>query len=103
MKAAFLFLMTMIFVSVTWAGGTGSGSTGGTRPTMNSLESMKSVDAVKFRNFNKGKVEFYFKDRNIPKAELYEVKLEEIDNKYIEALQKSAESKSWQPVFPEKD
>lgn len=101
MKAAFVLLIAIFSVSVAWAGGTGSSSTGGSRPTADSLNHLKSLDAVKFQNFNRGKVEFYFKDRNIQTPKLYEVKVEEINNKYIEALQKSAESKEWQIVLPE--
>lgn len=101
MKNIYLILISLFMVSTSLAGGTGSTSTGGTRPTPNNFSlHLESVEMVKFKNVRGKEVEFYFKDRSRKVPELYQVNIEEIRSRYIEALKKSEAGKSWE-IVPE--
>ncbi|WP_415063171.1 hypothetical protein [Bdellovibrio sp.] len=101
MKNLYLILVSLFVFSTSLAGGTGSTSTGGTRPTPNNFSlHLESVEMVKFRNVRGKQVEFYFKDKSRQTPDLYQVNIEEIRGRYIEALKKSEAAKTWE-IVPE--
>lgn len=102
MKMLLCFVTAILVVSNSWAGGAGSSSTGGTRPTPNSLNAKaQASDWVKFNSIEGRKVEFYYKDGEGASSGLYKADVNQINGRVVEALKKSKSNRSWEIVVPD--
>lgn len=98
MKNIVLLLPLITIISFRASAGTSSGG-GGTRPGMGVFMSAPSVDFVKSIDFDRsGNVQFQFKGFEKSQVEVHAVNIQDVSEKYIEALKRSQESRQWEPV-----
>ncbi len=96
MKALISFCLLFLTLSA-YAGVSGGGT--GPRPGMGVFMSAPSVDFVKSIDFDlSGNVQFQFKGFEKAQVEVHAVNIQDISEKYLEALKRSQESRKWEPV-----
>lgn len=92
-------LISLILLSSTFAFAGVDGSGSGPRPRMGMFMSTPSVDFVRSINFDHtGIVQFQYKGFEKPQVEVHAINIQDVSEKYLEALKRSQESRQWEPV-----
>jgi hypothetical protein len=77
----------------------GNSGSGGTRPDMGMFQMSAPVDFVKSIDFDRtGNIQFQYKGFEKPQVEVHAIKIQDISEKYLDALKRSQESRQWEPV-----
>nr|BFD69091.1 hypothetical protein HAGR004_41130 [Bdellovibrio sp. HAGR004] len=94
----YLIAIIFLFLSVNAIAGT-SGGGGGTRPGMGMFRTTAPVDLVKSIDFDRtGNIQFQYKGFEKPQVEFHAVNMQDVSEKYLDALKRSQESQQWEPV-----
>ena len=79
------------------AGGSGGGT--GPRPEELIIASEDTVDFVKLMGRDSsGKIKFQYKGFEKPQVEVHAINIQEVSEKYLDALKRSQKSQQWEPV-----
>lgn len=77
----------------------GNSGSGGTRPGMGMFKMSAPVDLVKSIDFDRtGNVQFQFKGFEKPQVEIHSINIQDVSEKYLDALKRSQKSQQWEPV-----
>lgn len=77
----------------------GNSGSGGTRPGMELFQTSTPVDLVKSIGFDRtGSIQFQYKGFEKPQVEVHAINIQEVSEKYLDALKRSQKSQQWEPV-----
>lgn len=94
-----LVSLSIILVSFAAHAGGSSGGGVGPRPGMGVFMSAPSVDFVKSIDFDRsGNVQFKYKGYEKPQVEVHAINIQEVSERYLDALKRSQKSQQWEPV-----
>lgn len=94
----YLITIGFLFLSVNTVAGT-SGGGGGTRPGMGIFRMTAPVDFVKSIDFDRsGNVQFQYKGFDKNQVEAHAANIQDVSEKFLDALKRSQESQQWEPV-----
>ncbi len=77
----------------------GNSGSGGTRPGMELFQTSTPVDLVKSIGLDRtGNIQFQYKGFEKPQAEVHSINIQDVSEKYLDALKRSQKSQQWEPV-----